>query len=93
MSNFLNASISFAVPAFLAKTFAYGTLVWLAVRAGIPFAISVSLGSILLLGLNVAQIHFDKRSADITDVLLFLTLAVGMKLIQMQAPRTPPVAI
>jgi VanZ family protein len=67
---------------FLEKSFTYGALVWLWVRAGMSFAFAASLAIALVFGLRVAQTYLPGRSAEITDALMVAMLAGTMKLMR-----------
>jgi VanZ family protein len=78
--SFMN-SIENVVPVFFDKAFTYGTLVWLGIRAGIPFGAAVALGAVLELLLRLLQVYLPGRSAEITDAIMLLLLAAGLRLI------------
>jgi VanZ family protein len=73
-------SIENVVQVFFEKAFTYGTLVWLWIRAGIPFWAAVTLGGLLELLLRLIQVYLPGRSAEITDMIMVLLLAAGLKL-------------
>jgi VanZ family protein len=77
--SFMN-SIQDGVPVFFGKAFTYGTLVWLGIRVGIPYGWAVALGAVLELLLHLTQVYLPGRSAEITDVVMLLLLAAGLKL-------------
>jgi VanZ family protein len=66
---------------FLEKAFTYGALVWLWVRAGFSWTMVTITVALLELGLRFAQTWLPGRSAEITDAIMVLILAVVMKLI------------
>ena len=73
-------SIENVVQVFFEKAFTYGALVWLWIRAGIPFWAAVTLGGLLELLLRLMQVYLPGRSAEITDTVMVLLLAAGLKL-------------
>lgn len=79
--SFMN-SIENVVPVFFDKAFTYGTLVWLGIRVGVPFGAAVALGAVLELLLRLLQVYLPGRSAEITDVIMLLLLAAGLRLMR-----------
>jgi VanZ family protein len=77
---FLNGSNGPGVPSFFEKTFTYGCLVWLVARAGCSWIVATALGASLVFVLRLTQVYLPGRSAEITDVLLLLMVALIMKL-------------
>ena len=80
--SFMEAPRETASRVFLEKSFLYGMLVWLPVRAGIRFGIAVALATTLVFALRLAQVYLPGRSAEITDALMVLMLAGTMKLMR-----------
>ena len=78
--SFMRGSIGADVSAFLEKTFAYGALVWLMVRAGSRFRVAMGVSSVLILCLRLAQVFLPGRSAEITDPIMVLMAGGVMKL-------------
>jgi VanZ family protein len=78
--SFLESSFENGVPVFFEKSFTYGGFVWLGIRAGIPSAVMAAGGGGLVLGLRVIQTYLPGRSAEITDAIMLLLLAAGLKL-------------
>lgn len=68
-----------SVRSFLEKTFTYGGLVWLMMRAGCRWTFTVALGGALVLSLRLAQVYLPGRSAEITDVVMLLILATLLR--------------
>jgi glycopeptide antibiotics resistance protein len=64
---------------FFEKTFTYGALVWLTLRAGCSLRIAAIFGAALVLSLRLTQVYLPGRSAEITDSLMLLILAGLMK--------------
>jgi VanZ family protein len=66
---------------FLEKSFIYGTLVWLFVQAGGKWARATIAACALVLASRVAQMWLPGRSAEITDPLMVLILAVVLRVL------------
>lgn len=66
---------------FLEKSFTYGALVWLWTRGGLSWRVATIAAVALELALRLAQVWLPGRSAEITDAIMVLMLAVVMKLI------------
>jgi VanZ family protein len=66
---------------FLEKSFTYGALVWLWTRTGLSWRVATITGVALELALRLAQVWLPGRSAEITDAIMVLMLAVVMRLI------------
>lgn len=79
--SFLESGTDNAIRVFFEKAFFYGGMVWLLVRAGFSIGAAAGFGGILVFGLRLLQIYLPGRSAEITDAILLLMLAVMMKLI------------
>jgi glycopeptide antibiotics resistance protein len=86
---YLTEPIRIAMPSVFAKTFEYGALLWLPTASGLPIRVSAILASILVLTFGVVQTHFLRRSADITDLLLVLALAVVLVIQTQSSAQTP----
>ncbi|HTB12246.1 MAG TPA: VanZ family protein [Bryobacteraceae bacterium] len=78
--SFLGSPPGPAIRVFFEKSFLYGGLVWLAVRAGFSIGVAAASGAILELGLRLLQVYLPGRSAEVTDAMLVLMLAAMMKL-------------
>lgn len=68
--------------AVLLKTFLYGGLIWLGLRAGLRGRLVVPAVVLLALGISMAQVWLPRRSADSTDAVIaasaaFLLLLLG----------------
>lgn len=70
---------------FLEKSFTYGALVWLLVRAGMSFSLAAICSTTLVFCLRVAQIYLPGRSAEITDALMVLMFSAIMKLMDLRS--------
>jgi hypothetical protein len=80
----MEASPEAGVLSFCEKVFMYGSLIWLTVRAGCPLIVAATLGGAFMLALKCAQVYLPDRSPEITDVIIFLSLAAIMKLMNEQ---------
>jgi VanZ family protein len=65
---------------FLEKSFTYGALVWLWVQAGFSWTLTTISAVALEFSLRLAQVYLPGRSAEITDAIMVLILAVVMNL-------------
>jgi VanZ family protein len=61
--------------------FTYGSLLWLLTRAGFSLASATIVSAALVFALRYAQVYLPGRSAEITDVVMVLVLALVMKLL------------
>jgi VanZ family protein len=77
--SFIEGSRGNASRVFLEKTFTYGALLWLTIRAGLKWLPATLSTAALVLALRIAQTWLPGRSAEITDVLMVLILAAVMK--------------
>ena len=77
---FMQGSTEVNIRSLFEKVFSYGALVWLTTRAGCNFMLAVGLTGGLVLCLRLGQVFLPGRSAEITDVIILLMLAVVMKL-------------
>jgi VanZ family protein len=84
---FMQAPRGTAVRTFLEKTFTYGTLLWILVRAGSSVTVAIISSAALVFFLRVAQIYLPDRSAEITDCIMVLILAVVMRLLHPKMSR------
>ena len=90
LRSYLTEPIPIAMSSVFAKMFEYGALLWLLVASGLPFRVSATMASILIVTLGVVQTHFLRHSADITDLLMVLALAVVLGLTQTQSSEQTP---
>jgi VanZ family protein len=89
-SGFMHGSIEVNVRSFLEKTFTYGALAWLLVRAGTKLAVAIGLSSVLVLCLRLGQIFLPGRSAEITDPVMVLMVGGVMKLMSEDPAHMAP---
>ena len=78
--SFMQGSVTTNISSFFEKAFTYGTLIWLFCRAGCTWRTATLVGGALVLCLRLGQVYIPGRSAEITDVVMLLTLAAMMKL-------------
>jgi VanZ family protein len=78
--SFMEASMDSGIGSFFEKAFTYGSLIWLAARAGCPLGIATATGGALVFCLRLAQVYLPGRSAEITDLIILLAVAAAMKL-------------
>jgi hypothetical protein len=78
--SFLYGSTEAAVPSFLEKTFTYGCLVWLVAHAGFSWRAATISSAVLVFVLRLIQVYLPGRSAEITDVILLVSVSVVMRL-------------
>jgi hypothetical protein len=81
-------SLAAGVQAILAKLFLQGTLLWFLLRSGVRLPLAAGLQAGVVLAASVAQCWLPGRSAEITDALLVLGLALTFHLVR---PRGGPV--
>ncbi|MBZ5605842.1 MAG: VanZ family protein [Acidobacteriia bacterium] len=65
---------------FLEKSFMYGSLTWLAARAGVPFSTAAIGATALVFAVRLAQVYLPGRSAEITDAIMVAMFAATLKL-------------
>jgi VanZ family protein len=86
---FLHGSIALNAQSFLEKTFLYGSLVWLAVRAGWSWNTAVPVCGALVFALRLSQVYIPGRSAEITDVIILLMMSGVIGLLDRPSLDTP----
>lgn len=72
----LGGSREAAVAAILLKLFLYGALLWWLLRSGLRLPVATGLAVPIVLGASLLQTVIPGRSAEITDTLMVLGLAV-----------------
>lgn len=75
----IQAPVDTGIRVFLEKSFLYGGLTWLLVRCGWRWGAATAFGFLLVLALRLGQVYLPGRSAEITDAVMLLMLAVGMR--------------
>lgn len=84
-SSLMAGSIGVDVMSFFEKTFLYGSLLFLFIEAGGRLRTAAALVGGVLFATSWAEIYLPGRSAEITDTVMALLLAVGIAL---TAPQT-----
>ena len=74
--SFLAGSLYVNTISLLEKAFYYGSLVWLIAEAGLPLLLSALLVGTILFATSIAETYLPGRSAEITDALIVLIMAV-----------------
>ncbi len=77
-------SLGAGVQAILAKLFLQGALLWWLLRCGLRLPLAATLQAAAVLAASVAQCWLPGRSAEITDTLLVLGLALAFRLMRPQ---------
>jgi hypothetical protein len=72
--SFLNGSFGVNVQSLFEKAFLYGSLIWIAARAGLKLQVATTAATMLLLMTSVVEIYLPGRSAEITDALITLLM-------------------
>jgi VanZ family protein len=80
--SFLGGSLVVNAAALMEKLFLYGSLLWLWQRAGLRSGQALALVIVVLLGTSLAETYLPGRSAEITDTLLALLLAVLFEVLE-----------
>lgn len=80
--SFIEAPRDHSVRVFFEKSFNYGTMVWLAARAGFSWAWATAICASIVFGTRLAQAYLPGRSAEITDAAMLVLLAAIMKLLR-----------
>jgi VanZ family protein len=70
----LHGSIGVAIQALLEKSYLYGGMIWLLVRAGLRLRGATTLTALLLFATGYAEVWLPGRSAEITDAVMALAL-------------------
>jgi len=87
---FLNGSFGVNVQSFFEKAFLYGSLVWIAGRAGLKLPVATVAVAAFVLATSVAQTYLPGRSAEITDAII--TIMMGAIFIAMSGSRVSELA-
>jgi len=88
--SFAAGSEESGIPSFFEKIFTYGSLVWLITEAGCSWRFATLSSAILVFGLRWIQIYLPGRSAEITDVVLVLSVAALMRPLSENMPARSP---
>jgi VanZ family protein len=85
--SFMQGSIEVNVRSMFAKVFSYGSLLWLLTRSGWSLGTATIFSAATVLALRYAQVYLPGRSAEITDCLIVLILALVMRLVRDDASQ------
>ena len=83
----LHGSLTVDILAFCEKIFLYGTLLLLLVEAGLPLTLACLGECITLLATSILQTRMGGRSAEITDAVIPLLLAIVYVILDRQTRR------
>jgi VanZ family protein len=79
--SFMRGSMETNILSMFEKVFTYGSLLWLLTRAGLSLGVATAASAALVFALRYAQVYLPGRSAEITDFVMVLVLALVMKLL------------
>jgi hypothetical protein len=74
--SFMQGSIEVDVLSFLEKFFLYGSLIWLLMEGRFRRSVATTLVAATLLVTSIAEMYLPGRSAEITDSLMAIAIAV-----------------
>jgi hypothetical protein len=77
---FMAGEPTIAVPSFFEKAFNYGALLWLLGRGGGSSRAATAIGSTLVMAISFVHIYMPQRTAEVTDLVLLLSMAVVAQL-------------
>lgn len=77
--SFMHGSIETNIRSMFEKVFTYGALLWLLTRAGVGLGTATVFSATMILALRYAQTYLPGRSAEITDCIIVLVLALVLK--------------
>jgi hypothetical protein len=77
----MQGSIDVDVLSFLEKFFLYGGLIWLLGEAGLSRRAAAGIVAATLLATSIAETYLPHRSAEITDALMAILIAVIFALV------------
>lgn len=89
-SSLIDGSIFISLPAYMAKFFLYGTLVWSLRRSGLSWIAATTVAGALVSLVHYMQIYLPGRSAEITDVLLVAMAGALMRTLEGQTEGQTP---
>ena len=72
----MGGSIEVDVLSFFEKFFLYGSLIWLMMEGGLRRSAATALVAATLLATSIAEMYLPGRSAEITDTLMAIAIAV-----------------
>jgi hypothetical protein len=79
--SFMRGSMEVNALSMFEKVFTYGSLLWLLTGAGLRLGAATTVSAVMIFVLRYAQTHLPGRSAEITDVIIVLVLALVMTLL------------
>jgi VanZ family protein len=79
--SFMYGSIEVNIRSMFEKVFTYGALLWLLMRSGLNPTAATAFSALLVLTLRYAQTYLPGRSAEITDFIIVLILALVFRLL------------
>lgn len=85
---FIYGSLVVNIQSFLEKTFLYGSLVWLATRAGVSWRKAVLACGGLVFGLRLLEVYTPDRSAEISDVIILVVVGGVIGLLDRESDVT-----
>jgi hypothetical protein len=91
--SFMRGSMEVNALVMFEKVFTYGSLLWLLTRAGLSLGIATAVSAAMIFALRYAQIYLPGRSAEITDFVMVLILALVMKLLADEPSPRPARAL
>jgi VanZ family protein len=77
--SFVQGSIETNVRSMFEKVFTYGALLWLLTRAGVGLGPATAFSAAMIFALRYAQTYLPGRSAEITDGIIVLVLALVLR--------------
>ena len=86
-ASLLGGSRDAGLAAILGKTFLFGSLLWWLLRAGARLPLATATTATVVLAGSLAQTRIPGRSAEITDTLLVLALALLIRAYPVTAPE------
>lgn len=87
---FLAGEPQIAVPSFFEKAFVYGTLLWLLGRSGCSRCAAAAIGGALVMAISLLHVYMPERTAEVTDLVLLLSMALVLRLTSSETLATPP---
>ncbi|GIK99978.1 MAG: hypothetical protein BroJett029_41870 [Alphaproteobacteria bacterium] len=87
--SFLHGAMSVNAMSFLEKFFLYGSLIWLLSQAGLRLPLAAALVATALFTTSLLQIYLPGRSAETTDAVLAILIAVIIGSFRAEAKNRP----
>jgi VanZ family protein len=86
---FMATSFELAVLSFLHKFFLFGSAIWLAAKAGLPFRASIIATAAILFATSYAGAYLPDRAAEITDTVMAVLIGAVFALTETARNDTP----